>query len=362
MPVVDLKRELLATPVPVGAIARCAAYLALVVREARGWFIQQEKEAVAGLKLDWTFHLGYPSASLKGDELREIFHATALAAWDLAQGAEAIHRDRALDAAKRSLRGELRSGANIDAIPEVLAEVAGYARSPQRQLGLHFLMDVGAGTTDLCGFILFEGAEDGDNRYTPLTTGVYPLGAAVLHQLRKDAVATESGRHEERGHWDPMAPIPESAADYCSGNLALEGILRGVEAEFIEKCQRTILGHFMPLRSRRNHLAEAWDLGLPVFLAGGGACVPCYGRALQLAIEEFSHRCLVTSPRQMQLPIPENLVVEEQDPRLFSRLAVAYGLSLDRDEFGLVLSAPSDDPPGRGKINWGDGFIDKDQV
>jgi hypothetical protein len=171
MPVVDLKRELLATPVPVGAIARCAAYLALVVREARGWFIQQEKEAVAGLKLDWTFHLGYPSASLKGDELREIFHATALAAWDLAQGAEAIHRDRALDAAKRSLRGELRSGANIDAIPEVLAEVAGYARSPQRQLGLHFLMDVGAGTTDLCGFILFEGAEDGDNRYTPLTTG-----------------------------------------------------------------------------------------------------------------------------------------------------------------------------------------------
>ena len=49
---------------------------------------------------------------------------------------------------------------DFDVLPEVAAATAGYALSTLRQEGVHLMVDVGASTVDVCGFLLY-GQETG---------------------------------------------------------------------------------------------------------------------------------------------------------------------------------------------------------
>ena len=70
----------------------------------------------------------------------------------------------------------------VDVVPEIAAEVVGYARSKHRREGLHVMVDVGASTIDICGFVLHAAdGEDGD-QYHLLTALVKRLGLHELHR------------------------------------------------------------------------------------------------------------------------------------------------------------------------------------
>lgn len=78
---------------------------------------------------------------------------------------------------------------DINVIPEVAAELVGYARSSLRETGLHVLIDLGARTLDIASFILHN--RDGDDRYSILTADLEELGATLCDYHRFKALANE---------------------------------------------------------------------------------------------------------------------------------------------------------------------------
>ncbi len=79
---------------------------------------------------------------------------------------------------------------NINVIPEIVAEVIGYAHSDQRNQGLHLMIDVGAGRIILLSFNLGKN-EDGD-KYSIFSGDVRLLGAFELYKYRIGFVKKES--------------------------------------------------------------------------------------------------------------------------------------------------------------------------
>ena len=178
-------------------------------------------------------------------------------------------------------------------IPEVAAEVVGYARSPHRNPGLHVLVDVGASTLDICGFILWESG--GDDQYTLLTADVPRLGAFELHRRRIEALHSELPETDYQRLLpdDPIAPIPEdAAAEYApSGDEATIQKLRSVDHEYERLCANAEMRTIMALRKCRDPHSSRWDQGLPVFLCGGGAGM----RQLRRSVEEESNERLTSA-------------------------------------------------------------------
>lgn len=100
-----------------------------------------------------------------------------------------MSRDRV--AALLQRQGEVTPHPAIEVVPEVAAQAVGYARSTLRDPGLHLLVDVGATTLDICGFILHQA--EGRDRYELLTTTVERLGALELHRERLGALSWKGG-------------------------------------------------------------------------------------------------------------------------------------------------------------------------
>lgn len=68
--------------------------------------------------------------------------------------------------------------------------------------------------------------------------------------------------------------------------------------------------------------------------------------------------------RIKEIPKPDNLEAEELRSHEYHRLAVAYGLSFQFDDIGIIVppSEIDDVPPDRSNKNYIDKFISKDQV
>jgi hypothetical protein len=71
-----------------------------------------------------------------------------------------------------------------DAVPEFVAQLAGYAQSAQRRNGLHALVDLGGGTVDMVTFNVHH--LDGDDVFPFFVPTVEPLGTfgLVANRLR----------------------------------------------------------------------------------------------------------------------------------------------------------------------------------
>ena len=121
-------------------------------------------------------------------------------------------------------------------IPEVIAEVTGYARSPSRNEGLHLLVDIGASTLDICSFIL--GRNEANDHVSILTADVKLLGAERLRQTKVNGAKTER--------------------------------------IFEEDCRKALRKTIADLRMNRYPLSPCWDSTLPVFICGGGRDMPMY--------------------------------------------------------------------------------------
>jgi hypothetical protein len=344
-------------------IALAASYLALAIRRARRWFLDTQSEHYGRFDLRWAMNVGIPSAGYDDDSVRRCFMAAAMAAWHLSLGNAPIHEDRARSVAKAALRPEFDPGVPIGVIPEVAAEVVGYARSPLRQPGLHILVDVGASTLDICGFILHEAG--GEDRYELPTALVERLGVLALHQRRLDALAAELPSDTLMGvnPADPFASIPTSATAYArNGSMRLSD-LAAADKEHIGACRRALMATVLALKQRRDPNSSRWRYGLPVFLCGGGSRLDTFVDVVNQADGSMRTNCIGAGIEIRRLPRLSDLATADLPEEFSDRLAVAYGLSFDELDIGQI-NPPSSFPdiePREARDREG-AFVSKDQV
>ena len=339
-----LKIDLMDNPESRETRVRAAAYLGLALRAARQWFLDSQQEAYGKARLRWALNLGIPSAGYDDERVREAFSAVATAAWWLSLRPAPPTLNEADDAFIDTGR-EMDSLEHVDVVPEIAAEVVGYARSKHRREGLHVMVDVGASTIDICGFVLHPAdGEDGD-QYHLLTALVARLGLHVLHLRRTGAVKDAGGRLSPSvgAAPSPLGAIPDRGRSYVERpEQHLCSRLDGIDREYAEECQSAIMKVLLALRQRRDPLSTHWKSGLPVFLGGGG------GRfGLVTAALNRSHEWLIKNLVDARgisrkgLPALRTLWNSDIPEGMTGRLDVAYGLSFDSLDIGEIL------PPNR---------------
>ncbi len=133
------------------------AYIALVLRHARQWFLTTQSKIYGSYRIRWHLNIGMPSPGYDDHDRRELFRSIAMDAWRFSLGVESVSLARiwCYYSGELKLNGKLDIELDaINVLPEIVAEVLGYAKSNLRENGLHVLIDIGAGTVDISGFEL----------------------------------------------------------------------------------------------------------------------------------------------------------------------------------------------------------------
>lgn len=359
----DLKIRLLNKDYGTETQALVTAYQALVLRQARGWLMQQHRSVYKGVRLEWFVNVGLPTESALDQELSDVYRDMTRAAWALSGHAGPITLSLAEEALTTPFPDEapedgmVHGWAWIDrdairAFPEFAAQIAAYVRSPRKSDDLHAMIDIGAGTLDVTLFNVVD--EDDEYSYPIFAKAVKPLGTSYLLQARLNSADRTVSHHYKSQ--DPV-PTPEKL---CEG-LGLEADKVGqADIEFRRKVQGLVSNEFSYVKTQRYPSSPTWRTGVPVFVTGGGARSEFYRDALRPVFEEtHAWRAL-----QEQLPQPDSLKVEPAThERGLERLAVAYGLSMDADSLGeLVRPEAIQDDRLSPDQEWRNTYVGKDDV
>jgi hypothetical protein len=288
----------------------------------------------------WELNLGCPTNSWSTGALRSVYERVAVRAWQLSQAKDAINWEGAialLPPLDLSLEEIGLDGVHL--MPEFVAQIAGYVRSPQRKNGLHMLMDVGAGTVDIATFNVAYDHVREEDRYPIFASEVLPLGTHFLMATRLRSL----GR--EQGDWDDLQAIPDEE-ELARRLNADRSRLLAADEEFAKRLRGEIKRVLSYTRAQRYGRAPEWREGLPVFLSGGGSDCNTYSRALAATCAS----CNVPH-RRTSFPLLEEAAAGGSfSSSEFHRLSVAYGLTFDAQSIGRILAphevddAPAYDP------------------
>ncbi len=215
--------------------------------------------------------------------------------------------------------------------PEFLAEIAGYIFSPQRRDGLHLLIDVGAGTVGIASFNIYT--KKADDVFAVFASSVDML---ATHQLMKERLAAVR-RSEAR--WDDSDAVPTAGA--LAQQLGVSGAeIDSADERITEAVAKKICDVLRPVKETHWHNAEAWKVRIPTFLVGGGSACDVYRAAVSVAAK----RMKVSLPLVVSDYVAQSIRGYSLDRAAKTRLAVAYGLTLDTANCGQIV-LPPDNPP-----------------
>lgn len=336
--------------------AGAVAFIALALREARRSFLQSQGDTYGRIRLRWAMNLGIPSAGYDDEGIRTRFLEVARAAWlaSLAPDVSSVTIEAAVAASKASPSGEV----TIAVVPEVAAEMVGYARSRYRRPGLHTVIDIGASTLDVCGIELL--ARDGEDTYELLTADVRDLGFLELHSRRMGIA----------GHKPPFDMVPNDLVAPLVGSGGLPDDLRKRlergDRDYVDAAAAVLVRTLAWLRKCRAPGSPAWRDGLPLFVTGGGASSALAAQIVQRADQRakgiwVNYRGLIKQPLPMDVAVgPTGADVE-----VLPRMAVAYGLSFPEINIGRIVpphEIPDVEPEPMRRREWQRAYIDKDAV
>jgi len=353
------------------------AFLALALSRTRTWFLDTHKNSYGHFSFDWQFNLGLPSEDFANAAMCQDYLRVAAAAWRLSLQKSPIDLttakatlDEVESRARQAAIGvglflecEENGSAEVQLVPEVAAEVVGYARSHLREDGLHILFDIGASTLDICSFILHE--KQGDDRYELLTADVRELGAIILHRKRVEVVrqaVPEKALHRLE-HWDPVEPIPNIIEQNFPTNPDVMGRLHASDLNYSKKCSQMFWQTLIDLKTKRDPRSRRWSDSMPVFVCGGARDMDFYRESLadiSKTLRDMYSPC--AGLEQLKLSKPANLEADIDDDG-YHRLAVAWGLSYPETDIGKV-TRPSEigDIPPRRRAEPERPFVSKDMV
>lgn len=313
------------------------AFIANILFKTREWIFENCSDMFRQFRIVWHLNMGIPSSNFRKEYFR-LYKTIALAGWNLSTSSKSItlqdasfYYETGSHNGNDSIHPDL-----VNIIPEVTAEVVNYARSESRNSGLHVIVDIGASTLDVAGFELYE--RSGKDNYSLIETQVRRLGAFRCHLARiremKQLILQEYALDEEFS--DPSYRVHQSLDDYLP-QIELDTFS---ERDFtFRKSVRVCIGKVIKLlHNESDPLAKAWETGLSIFLCGGGQYVDLYKSVIR-DIEADWQR---PNPKiQFQVTRldqrPSNF---HGDGAEFHRLAVAYGLSFPKDEFGDIWPKP----------------------
>ena len=324
-----------------------AAYVGLVLREIRGWFDRTKSKDYKHIHIDWHLNIGMPSRSYDDERLYRTIKLMALTGWNLTiSGKDEFYIDDVKEADKISLnqlednsfdedKGQLHPEI-VNPVPEIIAEVIGYAHSQLRHNGMYLLADIGASTMDVSTFILFDRKEE--DFYSILHAEVERMGAFILHHHRIKELEKifEDKFLKLKDACDGISPLPEFDQYLPSFNENDKQAFSEANKNFLYECSRLIRRVVGITKKRRNPLASEWGNGLPIFLCGGGSQVKLYKNMIKDAEDKLKQAGFGGFNIKI-LPKPNNLDSDDIPPRDYHRIAVSYGLSHSEIDLGKII-------------------------
>lgn len=370
----DLKLSLVANPDDHVLQERVVAFLALLIRRARGWLFTEHSSTYKKTKIVWRFTLGLPAAQHLETKLSRMFEHLGLAAWIVAGSSadvsEALVR-KSLDIANQTHSNNL--DIEVSVVPEIAAQIYGFVVSnsfDKAAPNIYLMADVGAGTVDSSLFHVKRG-KGGRWDFEFFTSVVEPNGVSNLHRYRVNWWHDELGKASApqrllddlaASKWgtDQQRSAPETFLEYFAGvNVKIPGGIKTPdETFFISRVLAQVQGKAFWRAWKDNLLAKENLTNIPFFMCGGGVRMAYY--------QELARRlasipgCTWLKAECWVMGVPDDLIAEGVVEDEYDRLSVAYGLS--RLEVGKIVKAlPKpriDIPPVH---TWRDNYIDKDQ-
>lgn len=303
-----------------------AAALALQMHAVRRLLQQQ----YAGRELDIRFNVCVPIDQVERSTVLATYHQMMHVAeqlylewlsdgWD---GADLVD----VAAAKFETANRLeRSDGRIFAVPESVAQVASYLVSLEARPGIHSMVDVGAGTTDLAIFNL-AGLSTADSRCYWYAAVNIPRGAALIENHVAEYLASTNGKRLNLSLQQVLAAIETAVPGDPIHKRSL-----AVLSEIHHNMNWTWAAAYNKYRAN-----SAWQ-GRPLFLCGGGAKLPWVH-------EMFARSWVPNYPNHNVRPLPTPRNYEDLNGAVpFDRLAVAYGLAQPKPELAEYV-LPKDSP------------------
>jgi hypothetical protein len=381
----DLKLSLLACKAqyPVTEFNYCCAYLALMIRSARGWFLAEQEPAYRHHKINWYINIGIASRSYEDRSKVQLFRRLAWAAANLAADASYTQiKIDSLDKYRTLSRNAFESESqeeilglefqpnDVGVIPEIAAQIQGFmasARWSWTARPIMMLVDVGAGTVDTALFHV----NPSDSKLTFYSSRVEPNGAMNLHRARvtwlmkgipeeSDFAPVHDYLKSIEQSTGRLQPIPSSVIDYLPG-YRISKVNRDIDEIFrLQKYRTQVAGSINEAKLKKGIGAKGSQqlVNVPLLLCGGGSRLPIY---LNIAEEINKTPGWSVSVEKMLMPVPPELREIGWHSEEFDRISVAYGLSLQRGLEKIVSAIEVPDVTRYVPNEKLDSFVSKDQ-
>jgi hypothetical protein len=342
--------------------ARAAAFLGLALRHARGWLFETHGKTYRNRTIEWFVNVGLPTDSYDDDELIVIYRRIVCAAWRISALPGAISLKRAmryismgegqLEKLPSEFKARLLPDDRITAFPEFTAQIAGYVQSPRRQDDLHAMVDVGGGTLDVTIFNVIK--SDGADNFPIFARGVEPLGARYLITRRLEGLS-----NIESPEFSPFENLPDDDDFIERYDITAEKLNR-IDENFRRAVQKCLSDALVYTKLHRYPRSPQWQPGVPAFFCGGGASAEFYSKLLH----GYENLRSPYKLREVSLPVPADLDMGSAPGHVYSRLAVAYGLSFDPFDIGQIvrMNQVKDMPREESSADYRDRYIGKEMT
>ena len=310
-------------------------YLAYAMREARRRI--SELPEYANSRLEFLYNVCLPMQHVESNPVMNAFRqilAKAEAterAWPYGSGTEWLSGNyNSYEAPPFEEAPSLQpEPERVFVIPESVAEAASYVSSLRRSPGLHALIDIGAGTTDVSFFNLVD-EPTGEHCYW-YSSGNLPIGGLAIERLveMNGAGGLTAGQISEK----------------------INGLRRGTQPDLVDGVKEILARihkEAQPVWAeayKHLHRESPWHR-VEVFLTGGGAEVV---GAEEVFSSPWWRHLTHQYVRYPVAALPEPDDYDSLDGRgPFSRMAVAYGLTYPEPELGdytLPADSPDQTPP-----------------
>lgn len=339
------------------------AYLALMFREVRAWFMEEHEEDYAGRRILWRVNVGLPASRFDQPHMPIYYRSTVRRAWFLSTLNSPISASLAtkvwsLDTLPSNDTDSLLTPSAIAAFPEVVAAVQGYAKSPERKEGIHLLVDVGATTLDVTCFRLHT--HDHEDSYPIFFASVHRLGGFELFRHRAAVVRRLINSTIDRCTQKMDGVTEPENLLKLKLELDEEEQLDG-DRKFGNEVGTSIWRVIAETKSRKVPNAPEWVGSLPTFLCGGASGIDLYKQALKRIDENDAW---LGSLNRKDLMLPRNVRAPGIASTLRQRLMVAYGLSFNPLDYGYLIppSGIPDSETMESKRQYTEAFVAKDMV
>ncbi|HBB34319.1 MAG TPA: hypothetical protein DDZ80_23035 [Cyanobacteria bacterium UBA8803] len=307
----------------------CAYYLSCAIARAQSWIRQNKPDLVKNQTIEWSANVGVPVEYCDSAAIARFQKVLSLA-WLLRNEPQIeLFTLETLDKCLSELRSHLADNPiDCHAIPEISAEVWSCLNSREFDDGFYVFFDVGCGTLDGVSFRYWR--HDGEPKVDFYSGLVKPLGVSAISQSLAAELNLPEGRVKRL-----IFNSKNSRSNQFNATQSRRQIQQLVGKVVVEGRE-----------NHGNHRPVFKDLavqpGLSVFIGGGGGLTSFYKKAILDTHVNFQHRNVgIPAYIQKNIPTPKDLSLNGLNPVEFHRFAVAYGLSIPKDE-GAEFRLPSE--------------------